>query len=217
MFVGTQEWAKKLGLNIVLSERFRTDERDFTALLQRTRASGAEAIISIGNYPETVAQVRQLRELNVNVKMFAALAGAALPKFIKELGSTAEYVGGFSQWEPKPELGYPGIEEFVENYEKRYGVKPNYHAAWGYAAMQIFVAAVKEAGSFHSEGIRDALASIAVATIKGRYKANERGVSVATEGVTFQIQNGERVIVWPAHQAEAKFLPMPRWEERAKN
>ena len=37
------------------------------------------------------------------------------------------------------------------------------------------------------------------------------------EGLTFQIQNGKRMIVWPKHIAEAKYiLPMPRSEERAK-
>jgi hypothetical protein len=35
-------------------------------------------------------------------------------------------------------------------------------------------------------------------------------------GLTIQIQKGERVIVWPAHQAEAKFLAMPKWEDRPK-
>lgn len=35
--------------------------------------------------------------------------------------------------------------------------------------------------------------------------------------VSIQIRNGERVIVGPEHRAEAEFLPMPKWEERAKN
>ncbi len=35
-------------------------------------------------------------------------------------------------------------------------------------------------------------------------------------GLTIQIQNAERVIVWPAHQAEAKVVPMPKWEGRGK-
>ncbi len=29
-------------------------------------------------------------------------------------------------------------------------------------------------------------------------------------------QKGRRVIVWPEHVAEAKFLPVPKWEGRAK-
>ncbi len=69
--------------------------------------------------------------------------------------------------------------------------------------MQIFVAAVKEAGSFDPERIREALASITVETITGLYKPNEQGHS-PIDVVAFQIQNGKRVIVWPKHVAEAK-------------
>ncbi len=82
--------------------------------------------------------------------------------------------------------------------------------------MQIFVAAVKKANSFDPKKIRDALASILVYTIRGPYKATERGFSIHAEALTFQIQNGKRVIVWPPHIAEAKVLPMPKWEDRAK-
>ncbi|MEE9602932.1 MAG: amino acid ABC transporter substrate-binding protein [Thermoguttaceae bacterium] len=212
---GVMRWAKKLRLKVVLLESYRKGQTDFTAVLQRMKASGAEAIFSNGYYNDTVAQIRQLRELDINVKMFAATVGPAVAKFVKELGSTAEFVVGSSQWEPKLVLGYPGMKGFIENYEKRYGVTPNYHASGGYSAIQIFVAAVKKAGSFDPEKIREALASITVQTVRGRWKANGKGLS-NIEPLTIQIQNGKRVIVSPAHQSEAKFLPMPKWEDRAK-
>ena len=214
--VGAQRWAKKLGFNVVLVERYPLRQADFTGLLQRVKASGAEAIFSSSSFPDAVAQVRQLRELNINLKLYAALSGPALPKFVKELGRLAEYVVGASQWEPNPALGHPGMKQFIESYEKRYGVKPNYHAAQGYAAMQITVAAVKRAGSFDPEKVRDTLASMTMYTIRGLYKPNERGVSPSTEPLSIQIQNGKRVIVWPEHAAEARFLPMPKWEDRGK-
>ncbi len=117
-------------------------------------------------------------------------------------------------WEPKPILGHPGMNEFIDHYESRYGVKPNYHTARGYAEMQILEAAVKEAASFDPQKVRDAMASIAVETIMGHWKADAQGLSTM-EGLTFQIQNGKRMIVWPKHLAEAKYiLPMPRWDER---
>jgi branched-chain amino acid transport system substrate-binding protein len=81
--------------------------------------------------------------------------------------------------------------------------------------MQIMTAAVKRAGSFDPEKIHDALASITVQAVWGRWKANGQGLS-SIEPITIQIQNGKRVIVSPAHQAEARFLPMPRWEDRGK-
>ncbi len=77
------------------------------------------------------------------------------------------------------------------------------------------MAAVKEAGSFDPQKVRDALASSDVQTIRERWKANEQGLSTI-DGLTFQIQNGKRVVVWPEHVAEAKALPMPKWEERGK-
>ena len=47
-------------------------------------------------------------------------------------------------------------------------------------------------------------------------KPDAQGLSTI-EGLTFQIQNGKRMIVRPKHIAEAKYvLPMPKWEERAK-
>ena len=149
--------------------------------------------------------------------MFSGTVGPGLLKFTEELGDTAEYILGSTQWEPRVTLGFPGMQNFINRYKNRYGVTPNYHAAGGYRVMQILEAAVRHAESFDPEKVRDALASISVETIKGPYKADATGLS-SMEGLTFQIQNGNRVIIWPEHMAEAKYmLPMPRWDERPGN
>lgn len=36
------------------------------------------------------------------------------------------------------------------------------------------------------------------------------------DGLAFQIRNGKRLLVWPKHMAETRFLPMPKWEDRGK-
>ncbi len=127
----------------------------------------------------------------------------------------AEYVVGYSSWWPDPVLGYPGIKEFTEKYQKRYTKLPTYHVTYGYAGLQIMEAAVKEAGSFEPEKVREALATISVLTIRGLFKPNEQGMS-PIESVAFQIQNGKRLLVWPEHAAQTKVLLMPKWEDRAK-
>ncbi|NIO42096.1 MAG: ABC transporter substrate-binding protein, partial [Burkholderiales bacterium] len=99
---GTLKLAKELDLEVVLLQSYRKGEKDFIALLKRIEASGAEAIFSNSYFADSVAQLRQMRELNINVKMFAATIGPALPKFVDELGGTADFVLGFSRWEPKP-------------------------------------------------------------------------------------------------------------------
>ena len=86
------------------------------------------------------------------------------------------------------------MEAFIENYEQRYGVTPNYHAAQGYGEMQILESVVTNAGSFDPQKIRNAMAFMTVETISGRWKCDAQGMSTI-EGLTFQIQNGKRMIV----------------------
>jgi branched-chain amino acid transport system substrate-binding protein len=106
------------------------------------------------------------------------------------------------------------MKEFVAEYEKRYSEKPNYHAGGAYGALQVTEAAIKKAGSFDSEKLREVLASIDVTTIFGRYKVNEKGMN-DHEGLTFQILDGQRRVVYPEKWAETKAkLPMPEWNKR---
>jgi branched-chain amino acid transport system substrate-binding protein len=212
---GAKEWAQKLGLQVVLEENYPTKQTDFTALLQKIKAVGAEAIISNSSFADAAAQLRQMNELKVNVKLFSSTVGPALPNFPEQVGASAEYVLGYSQWEPLPEiLKHPGMKEFIDAYEKRYGEKPNYHAGNAYGALQVTEAALKKAGSFDNEKLRDALATIEVHSIFGRYKVDAKGLN-SHEGLTFQILRGQRKVVWPEKWAETKAeLPMPEWAKR---
>ncbi|MGH7343501.1 MAG: amino acid ABC transporter substrate-binding protein [Candidatus Rokuibacteriota bacterium] len=212
---GAKQWCQKLGIEVVVEENYPLKQTDFTALLQKIRGAGAEAILSNSYFADAVAQLRQLREQNINIKLFSGTVGPGLPNFAEQLGNTAEYVLGFSQWEPIPQvLKHPGMTEFVAAYEKRYGEKPNYHAGTTYGALQVTEAALKKAGGFDSQKLRDALAQIEVHTVFGRYKVDAKGMN-DHEGITFQILQGKRKIVWPEKWAEAKAeLPMPEWSKR---
>jgi branched-chain amino acid transport system substrate-binding protein len=212
---GAKEWAKKLGIEVVLDENYPTKQTDFTALLQKIKAAGAEAIISNSYFADSVAQLRQMRELNLNFKMYSSTVGPGLPNFAEQLGNTAEYVLGFSQWEPLPDLlKNPGMQEYIASYEKRFNEKPNYHAGSAYGALQVTEAAIKKAGSFDGEKLREALASLELSTVFGRYKVDAKGMN-AHDGLTFQILKGKRRVVWPEKLAETKAeLPMPEWSKR---
>ena len=213
--IGAKHWADKLGIEVVLEENYPQKQTDFTALLQKIKASGAEAIMSNSYFADAAAQVRQMRELNLNFKLFSGTVGPGLPKFAEQLGGSAEYVLGYSQWEPRPDiLKHPGMKEFIAEYKKRYGEEPNYHAGGTYGALQVTEAAVKKAGTFDGQKLRDAFASIDMTTVFGHYKVNDKGMN-EHEGLTFQILQGKRRIVYPEKWAETKAkLPMPEWNKR---
>jgi branched-chain amino acid transport system substrate-binding protein len=97
---GALKWAKKLDLEVVLLESYGKEQADFSNLLEKIKARGAQAVFSNSYFTDSVAQIRQLRKLNLNVKIFAGTVGPAVPKFIEELGSSADCVLGFSIWDP---------------------------------------------------------------------------------------------------------------------
>lgn len=213
---GLEKLADELGLEVVVAENYSSRKQgDYTALLQKIKSRRAEAIFSNSYFDDAVAQVRQLREMGYDLKFYASTIGSGLPRFAEDLGPSAEYVLGFTQWEPLPEkLGFPGMKEFIQDYEKKYGQPPNYHAASAYGGMQVLQAAVNKAQSFDKEKIRDALANLDVLTVFGRFKVDKRGLN-SHEGMTFQIQDGKRRLVWPADKAEVDYiLPVPKWSER---
>jgi branched-chain amino acid transport system substrate-binding protein len=212
---GAKDWAKKLGIEVVLEENYPTKQMDFTALLQKIKAAGAEAVISNSYFADSAAQLRQMRELNLNFKLYSSTIGPGLPNFPEQVGGTAEYVLGFSQWEPLPHVfKLAGMKEYIEAYEKRFNEKPNYHAGSTYGALLVTEAAVKKVGSFDSEKLRDALATLDITTMFGRYKVDAKGMN-SHEGITFQILHGQRKVVWPDKYAETKAeLPMPEWSKR---
>src|SRR3990172_8922561 len=132
---GAKDWAKKLAIDVVLEENYPPKQTDFTALLQKIKAAGAEAVISNSYFADSAAQLRQMRELNLNFKLYSGTVGPGLPNFPEQLGNTAEYVLGFSQWEPLPHVfKLPGMKEYIQAYEKRFNEKPNYHAGGAYGA-----------------------------------------------------------------------------------
>src|SRR5499426_3941892 len=164
--VGTAELAKKKGLQIVLQEAYPKGNTDFSALLTKIKAANPDVIAASTYFDDAVALTRQMKELNVNPKMYGVTVGGDLPKFYELLGKNAEFVYGASQWEP--ELPYPGAAEFTEAYKKEFpGADLSYHSAGGYGGCQLLVEAIKRAGSLDAEKIRAEILKLEMNTVYG--------------------------------------------------
>jgi branched-chain amino acid transport system substrate-binding protein len=178
---GTVELAKKRGLQVVLAEAYPKGTTDFGGILGRVKAASPDVLASATYFEDAVAIARHLNELNVSPKMFGVTVGGDLPKFHETLGKTAEFVYGSSQWEPElvtlragglipVARQYPGAREFVEAYRSEFpGADLSYHSAAGYSGCQIFLEAVKRAGSLDGEKIREAILKTDLNTVFGAF------------------------------------------------
>jgi branched-chain amino acid transport system substrate-binding protein len=111
---GALELAKKKGLEVVVHETYPPDTTNFSAILNKVKATKPDVLVAGAPPSDAIAITRQMRELDVNVKMSGATPGGSLPDYYKGLENTAEFVYAGSQWEPG--LPYPGNREFVATY-----------------------------------------------------------------------------------------------------
>jgi len=222
---GALELAKKRGLSVVLVEALPKGTTDFSAILTKVRVANPDVLAAA--VEDAVAITRQLRELNVNPKMFAVTVGADFPHFYQILGRGAEFVYGPSQWEAELVAlragglipiarQYPGAREFVESYRKEFpGAEISYHSANGYGGCQVLMEAIRRAGSLDSEKVRDAILKMDLNTVFGAFKVDPDGFQIAHRMVIFQWQDGTKVIVWPEELAPGQpRFPTPPWSQR---
>jgi len=210
---GTAEAAKKRGMQVVLQEAYPKGNTDFSALLVKIKAANPDVIAAGTYFDDAVAITRQMKELNVNPKMFGLTVGGDLPEFYDLLKQNAEYIYGSTQWDES--LPYPGQKEFLAAYTKKFKHEPSYHAAAGYAGCLIYGEAVKRAGTLDADRVREQLLKMEIKTAFGDYKVEPDGFQVAHKMVMLQWQDGKRVVVWPDDLASGKMrYPTPEWGKR---
>jgi branched-chain amino acid transport system substrate-binding protein len=200
------------GVKIVFNETYPKGSSDFSALLTKVKQLQPDLVFANSYLPDSQGIIRQCRELGVNAKLFAVAVGAAEPEF-GNLGGTAEFVFGATQWGPN--MTWPGNAEFVKRYQAKFGRPPDYHSASNYGTMQVMEAAVKEAGKLDQEKIAAAISKMRMETVYGRFRVDAKGVQVGYTSALLQWQKGKQVLVWPEEFADAKpILPTPMWSQR---
>jgi branched-chain amino acid transport system substrate-binding protein len=210
---GAVELTKKKGMQVVFQEAYPKGNTDFSALLTKIKATGADVIAAATYFDDAVALTRQMKELQVNPKMYGVTVGGDLPEFYDTLKGNAEYIYGATQWEHV--LNYPGNKEFFEAYKAEFKHEPSYHSAAGYGGCLVYAEAVKRAGSLEPDKVREQLLKLELRTPFGEYKVDQDGFQLAHKMVTFQWQKEKKVIVWPDDLAQAKALfPTPAWNSR---
>jgi branched-chain amino acid transport system substrate-binding protein len=200
------------GLTVVFKESYPKGASDFSALLTKVKQLKPDVIFANSYLPDSQGIMRQAREQEVNAKLFAVAVGAAEPEF-GNLGNTADYVFGATQWAAN--MKTHGNAEFVQAYKQMFERDPDYHSASNFGAMEVLEAAVKKAGSLDQDKIAAAIATMELDTVYGKFKVDERGVQLGYVSALLQWQHGKQVVVWPETAALGKaMLPMPPWSER---
>ena len=199
---GTRKWGSKLGLRVVMFEKFKKGTRDLSALAERAKLSKADLVIAIGHFNESVDMRRALKMVDWYPKAYFATIGPALSKYRDVLGDDADLSFAGALWDKG--LKSPESLIFINSFRARYQVEPAYQAAIAYAAGQILQLAIQSAKSLERSKVKHALSTLETSTLVGRFRVDPLGLQIKHRMLLTQWQNGKKEIVWPEERATAK-------------
>jgi len=205
------KWTKKLGIQIVVDEKYNLPLPDATPLIVKAKQMDCDLLFSNGVFPDGVMTVRAAKALEYNPKAIVQGIGSVLPAWSKELGPDGDYV--FSGTSLHNKLNFPGNEKLNEFVKKEYQIDgyPLYFG-FGYAWMQTLAQAVEGAKTLEQTKIRDWLKGNKVNTIAGPMKFDTKGLPDPINFCT-QVINGKAELVWPPEVRTTKpVYPKPAWK-----
>lgn len=171
-YMETVKTLAELGVETLGAEAFATGQTDFTDALTRINHLKPNVILVWTRPLERVSIPVQGRQLGIPYEIPFLVFGFASSQ-IGQAGPAAEGLITGTFWSHTIET--PENRAFIEKYRVRFGDEPDLFAAEGYVCVQILAAALRKAGSTRSELVRDALATIELPTIVGRFAFDENG------------------------------------------
>ncbi len=132
-------------------ETGQTDHRSTLTTLQKAQVDG---VYVIGYVKASALAIKQLRELGIKSPVYANMA-LTVPVFVELAGDAIEGAY-FTTNLFDPTSNDQIVKSFVENYQHRFGDKPNFFVAFSYDAAKMVAQAIQR-GGYNNTAIKDAL------------------------------------------------------------
>jgi len=176
---------------VVLYEGITPGAVDYSAVVQKIKQSGAEAVIFGGYHPEASKIVSQMRKKAMGI-IFISDDGVKDDTFIKVAG---EYAEGVYATGPKDTSTNPMAIAATAAHKKKYGEDHGAFFLNAYSAALALFNAIEKTGSTDYDVIVKALRTEFVATPLGIIRFDDRGDAIGVGFSMYQVQKGVYVEV----------------------
>ena len=188
---GFAEFAKKFleesgRAEVVLFEGVTPGAVDYSAIVQKIKESGAEAVMFGGYHPEASKIVTMMKKKRLEAD-FISDDGVKDITFIKVAGEFAEgaYASG-----PMDTSKNPLSIAAVEAHKAEYNADPGAFYENAYSAVLAMTNAVEKAGTTELEALKKALQTEKVDTPVGTISFDEKGDAIGVGFSVYQVQDG---------------------------
>lgn len=203
-----KELATTEGFNIVLFESYPANTPDMSSLVIKLKNSGADVVIPESYLNDALLFMKTLKEMQVNIPVFAGGGGFTDPEFLKQAGNNAENMFILMAWSTDI---LAKKDQWATDFNNEFKQKNGYDFAEissnSYQNVYILADALERAASTEPEKIRQALLETDITEgealinpYKGIKFGTVRGMvnqNIYAQMLVSQVQNGKLRVVWP--------------------
>lgn len=201
---GLRAGAKAAGVELVMDEAYPLGITDVTPLINKLRASGAQAVFPVSYLNDSLQIIRAMRQQKLTMPAIGGAAGYVIPDFEKGLGEYAEGVLSISP------ANYDLDPSLTDRFRKRYGYFMVHEALEHAVCMDVLAQAIEKAKSTSPDDLRKVLHGTRFeggwtkAMTGGAVQFDKAGLNTLSVPVMVQWRNKELVTVWPSEYAKGK-------------
>lgn len=205
---GLRAAAKAANVEIAMDDAYPLGITDTTPLINKLRASGAQAVFPVSYLNDSLLIIRTMRQQRITMPAIGGAAGYVIPDFEKGLGEFSEGVLSIAP------ANYDLAPELTERFRKRFGYFMVHEALEHAVALDVLVQAIEKAKSAKAEDVAAALRGAKFtggwtkAMTGAAVQFDSTGLNVLSVPVMVQWRNKELVTVWPKDVAKA----MAEWK-----
>ncbi len=206
-----EAFAKNHGLSVIFKEAFKSGSPDFTPLLTKSKAAGADVLVWVSFDQDVVPMATQTRQVGYSPRLILA-APPSWPVGFEKLPA-GNYVAGMALW--TAENSHTASRQFVRRYKEKFNEDAaSYWGPLAYTNLITVADAIKRAGGTELNALVAAMKATDYEGPIGLPLTFKRSIYGKNQGFTrliaFQWQNGKQVVVWPEQIAGGKLAyPAP--------
>ncbi len=178
---------KNPAAEVLLYEGVTPGAVDYSAIVQKIKRSGAEAVIFGGYHPEASKIVTQMRKKRMDT-VFISDDGVKDDTFIKVAG---EYAEGVYATGPADVSGNPMGAAATRAHQDEFGSEPGAFFHNAYSAALALLNAIEKAGSTDYDAVVNALRTRDVETPVGKIRFDEKGDAIGVKMSMYQVRDGK--------------------------
>jgi branched-chain amino acid transport system substrate-binding protein len=200
---GLRRAAKTANIEVVMDEAYPLGITDATPLLNKLRASGAQAVFPVSYLNDSLFLIRTMRQQRITIPLIGGAGGYIIPDFEKGLGGFAEDVLSIST------SNYDLAPALTDPFRERFGGFMEQDAINHAVALHVLVQAIERAKSAKPGAVTEALHAVRFeggwtkAMPGGAVQFDRTGLNTLSVPIMVQWRNKELVPVWPKDVAKA--------------